>query len=804
MKKLISIILFVHFISIHLFAQNIDNWIDSKKPILFEKLYIHVDRELYAPGDKIWMKIYEVNGMTHQLNSNFRNVFVQLVSEDGQVVKDMVLFTIKGQAHGDFTTESIPSGKYTIRAYTKYLENFGEEAFFHKKIWITKSLKIVDKKETDQPDYSHMDLSFFPEGGNLIRNALNTVAFKAIDSNGKGIFVSGKIVNDSGDTITSFTTAYRGMGKFLLMPQDGANYYAICDQFPERKIELPQAVELGIGLNYKENGSSLLFGMSGNMKVGKHMDYYFVASHKGVVLFYKKLEMTDFTQSLNLSKNLFPQGISKISILDLSLNQIAERLIFVDDGRKDLLNLELNQNEFKSRQEVKLNIEAKLSPGDSLLSSLSVAVVSKTYFNSSGNSQTIKSYLLLDSELKGAIESPASYFIDDDLASSGEKLDLLMMIQGWRSYLWNDIEAGKPGSLTDWNDAGINIKGYVKKLLHESPIAGGKVVLGPAGGNFLIEETTTDSVGRFEFSHMFLYDSTEVMINAKNKHGNRNTEIRLDPVFKLDSLLPQEALDNTSFDIEPHRNFYQMNYYRRMKEMGFNPEKGSILLSEVEVVEDHIPKDATQFKIYQEADNSFTIRQEDYQYNNIFEFLEGKVAGLMVTGNGISIRGGGMPLFFIDGFEVSDFPPGEGRVLQEILSLHMNEIEKIEILKNAGNLAVYGSKGANGVIAIYRTSGDYTGNIERYIRGRIIEKIKGFNRPSAFYSQKYSLENQNDPAPDFRPTLYWNPDLIFSEGKANLDFFTSDEKARYVIFVEGISKNGKICFGTTDFSVGKN
>ena len=57
--------------------------------------------------------------------------------------------------------------------------------------------------------------------------------------------------------------------------------------------------------------------------------------------------------------------------------------------------------------------------------------------------------------------------------------------------------------------------------------------------------------------------------------------------------------------------------------------------------------------------------------------------------------------------------------------------------------------------------------------------------------------------PDLRPTLYWNPDLIFVNGKSDIDFFTSDEIAQYVVTVEGISKNGKICFGTTSFTVNK-
>jgi len=803
MKKLGALLISILSVFSQLHAQTIESWIDSKKPLLFEKLYVHVDRELYAPGDKIWLKVYQVNGITHKLNSNFRNVFVQLVSENGKVIAEHVLFSINGQAHGEIDTKSLESGIYTIRAYTKYLKNFGEEACFHKKIWITKSMNSVDLTDKNQDDYSKFDVAFLPESGNLVMNAVNTVAFKAINSKGKGIYVSGRILNDRGDTISSFRTSFLGMGKFIMMPEEGENYYAISDQSPGTKFPLEAANPNGVCLNFKASGESLLFGMSANMKLVQHPGFYVVASHKGVVLFYKKIEMTEFTQSFKLLKNLFPKGISKIALLDSLLNPFAERLIFVDDGNADLLKLQVSKKEFKTREEVKIGVDALLAPNDSLTSTLSMAVVNRNYFGPSGNSQNIKSYLLLDSELKGAIESPAAYFVDDEVLSSAEKLDLLMMVQGWKSYFWDDVEQATTPPLTEWNDAGIDIKGVVKKLFRESPVPEAKVILGPAGGNFLMLETTSDENGRFEFKQIYLRDSTNVMINARTPGGGRNTRVFLDPPFKKDSIIYGDSLNRTTFDIELHRQFAMDNYYRRMKEMGFNPEKGSILLSEIEVVEDRIPKEATQLRIYQNPDKSLKITPNDYQYTNIFDYLDGKIAGLTVSGEQISIRGGGTPLFIIDGIEVSDFPPGSGNVMKEIRALRMNEIDKIEILKSGGNLAAFGSKGADGVIAIYRTTGDYTENKDHYVWGRISERVNGYQRIGKFYSPKYTLENINSPQPDFRPTLYWNPEVQLTDGKANLEFFTSDELSRYDVFIEGISKNGKICFGTASFNVNK-
>lgn len=801
MNKLTYLILIFLNLAAGLRAQDIKSWAENQKPILFEKLFVHVDRDFYAPGDKIWMKVYEVNGLTNKLNSNFRNVFVQLINEKGAVVRDQILFSANGVAHGDFKTAKLPRGIYTIRAFTKYLENYGEDACFHKKIWITNSVGSVDLSGNDQIDYSKVEIAFLPEGGNLVLNTLNTIAFKAVNTDGRGVFISGKIVNSRNDTLTSFAAGYLGMGKFLMMPADGETYFATIDQLPGKKIELPIAHRSGICLNFKENGTTAQFGLFANMKLNRHPAFYFVASHKGVVLFYRRIEMTSFSQPVNLSKSLFPKGISKISLLDSTLTPFAERLIFIDDGMNSNIRLSVNKNTFRTRDSVAVALHPAISPDDSVNSTLSVSVVNTNYLLGNGRGQTIRSYLLLDSDLKGAVESPDSYFTDDTQMNSSEKLDLLMMVQGWKSYSWDDLEEKPQASLDDWNDAGINLRGYVEKLLHDSPVTDGEVVLGPAGANFLFLKTKTDSTGHFEFKQIYLRDSTQVMLNARNRSGSRNTEIRLDPVFKLESAVSPDLLQRKTFNPELSLKFTQDNSYRRMKEMGFSPEKGSILLSEVEVTKDRIPKGATQFKIYQEPDNTMKITRDDYSYDNVIDYLQGKVAGLTVTGDQISIRGGGTPLFLIDGVEIEDIPPGSGSALQEIKNLHMNEIEHIDILKSGMNMAMFGSKGANGVIAIYRTSGDYTEDIKRYIRGRLTERIRGFNRPSKFYSPRYTLANLKDPAPDYRPTLYWNPEVSFKDGEAIFGFFTSDELASYRILVEGITKNGKICFGESEFTV---
>ena len=58
-----------------------------------------------------------------------------------------------------------------------------------------------------------------------------------------------------------------------------------------------------------------------------------------------------------------------------------------------------------------------------------------------------------------------------------------------------------------------------------------------------------------------------------------------------------------------------------------------------------------------------------------------------------SLRGSNDPLYIIDGFP---FTPGT----DGLITLNPSDIAKIEVLKDAGQIAEYGSRGANGVVRI--------------------------------------------------------------------------------------------------------
>ena len=81
-------------------------------------------------------------------------------------------------------------------------------------------------------------------------------------------------------------------------------------------------------------------------------------------------------------------------------------------------------------------------------------------------------------------------------------------------------------------------------------------------------------------------------------------------------------------------------------------------------------------------------------YSNMYEYLNGRVPGVQVTGNKIIIRGISTnssqtdPLLIVDGIEVPNLD-----------NIDPADVESVDVIKD-GSSAIYGFRGANGVILI--------------------------------------------------------------------------------------------------------
>ncbi len=81
--------------------------------------------------------------------------------------------------------------------------------------------------------------------------------------------------------------------------------------------------------------------------------------------------------------------------------------------------------------------------------------------------------------------------------------------------------------------------------------------------------------------------------------------------------------------------------------------------------------------------------------------------------------------------------------------------------------------------------------------------IEGCREAQEFYSPSYGTDSlRKGHIPDFRNTLFWDPVInTGNSGKANIEFYTSDEPGEYLIRVEGLTTQGKPVSGISSFRV---
>ena len=82
---------------------------------------------------------------------------------------------------------------------------------------ISRSVPIVLNK---------IDLSFFPEGGDLVSGIKSNVAFRAMNEFNKPADIEGVIIDDQGAQVANFKSFHQGMGAFNFNPGENRTYKA--------------------------------------------------------------------------------------------------------------------------------------------------------------------------------------------------------------------------------------------------------------------------------------------------------------------------------------------------------------------------------------------------------------------------------------------------------------------------------------------------------------------------------------------------------------------------------------------------
>lgn len=755
-----------------------------REKVLQEKIYAHLDKNLYLAGEILWFKIYNVDASLHKPLDISKVVYVEILDQDHNAVLQTKLSLKDGTGHGSLVLpQTLNSGNYFFRAYTNWMKNFDADFFFEKNISIINSLKsqLVNSKNVS----AAYDVQFFPEGGNLVEGIESVVGVRTVNQYGIGDGFKGIVLNQSNDTISHFESLKFGIGSFSFHPQPNNQYRAMI-QLADGNIftkELPKVYGQGYVLHLaKKGGAKLQLKIKTSSNFNNQTVYLLVHTRQQLV------ESRSLTISSNEAEFLIDEeklgdGISHFTLFDSNKNPVCERLFFKRPTQQLLINAVSDLTQYESRRKVTIDIDTKTESGNQQAANMSLSVYrfDSAFYSSE---QNIISYLWLSSDLKGNVESPGYYF--ENIGEEADKaLDNLMLTHGWRRFNWQSVLQTKNFAFSYIPEyEGHIVAGTVINAATGQPAKNVHSFLSVPDSNFHFYNGLSDDNGNVHFYTKNFFGEHEIVAQA----GARERAYRINiksPFFEKYSSrsLPAFSLaDFSGATIQAiSTNMQVQNIYVGDKQNKISP----------------LPPDTTAF-----FTSSRIYRLDDYvRFPTMEEVLREYVQEVAVIkqhnklflevgrrdADGIVYRY--EPLVLIDGVPLFDDP-------NKVFSFDPLRVKELQIMNKRYFLGAATFEG----ILNFKT---YLGRPEGLSPdpNATVLDYEALQQQREFFTPVYETQNQvNSRLPDFRSLLHWEPSVKTNQqGKQQISFYTSDLAGKYMVMIEGLSVDGRA--GTKTFSI---
>ena len=501
-----------------------------------EKVYLHLDNNAYLEGDSIWYKAYVVRASNLKATDISKVLYVELLDAAGVLLKRQLhKIDAHGGASGCLVLENHnKNGYYEIRAFTRAMLNWGDESSFSRVIPVfekdNNSLSIntpdadwkmpaTAQRTFDFKGEDQRQLTFYPEGGNLIRGVQQRVAFLLTDGNGMPVSDTISIFTAPGECLAQTMPFYEGRGVFML-PSGAADAYAMVG---EHRFDLPQAQEQGYVLRCDLVDDYLDIQVERSPNQPKETIGLAVFCREQPCYF-DTLQVND-VEVFSLPASVLRAGVNRIELFDAQGRSCASRLVFSPLNHL-LPQVKVLQNAqfYESYAPVSMKINVVVAAGQPCKAHFSLAVRDAAQELVETPKNTIEVEMLLGSEVRGYIHNPQFYFTPTNRLA-GVALDHLLMVQGWRATSFSTMCNHQDFKVNYPIEDRLILNGVAYKDTDKrEPYTNMKLNLSMFSANYDVRrgECTTDAEGRFAFAVSMDYEGECLaQVTTKNEAGKK-------------------------------------------------------------------------------------------------------------------------------------------------------------------------------------------------------------------------------------------------------------------------------------------
>jgi hypothetical protein len=656
------------------------------------------------------------------------------------------------------------------------------------------NIKAIGVKQTRDAGEERADtlgsVQFFPESGRYLADRFAVIAFKATDTKGRGFNTEGALYNGKDSLIAPLVTEHNGMGVLRFLPISGESYYILASngKGDRERFNLPQPQNEGAVINLRNR--------DGKIFINTNISDLFATT--GVTILIHNRDSLFLCEDINRQEKTFilkeeslAPGINHILIVDQNSKILSERLFFVYPKSEAIVSLVSKNGDETSgtRESAGYTLQLKDSLGNPLKGEFSVSVTDSFLSPYDSLCDNFKSYMLLSSEIRGAIENPAYYFMGDSLQRA-RAMDQLMMVQGWRYYDLPAILSAHSSSAKRWYEKEFTqqISGRATSTFRNTKRST-LSVLAPEIG--LAVSEPLNKTGRFTVTDINFPDSTNFILSCTGKEGQKGyyldiEEQKFPPVGQYSFIKKRESvLDPAS-----------MMIYTKM----FYDTGGSEAVTLNAAVVSSSPKVAPKYNPspFNQYFDRRQLRERSeldlYSGMSLLDYIVGNFPGLMygptgddgqrtvISTRSFNITGDpGVPLLFINRAQVQS--------TGDLDMYTVDDVENVAFLKGNDGFMF---RTLSGVILVTLRYAAQNRDVSWYFNTKLLSPL-GWQKPSKFYSPDYSLSKDNEAIKyDTRTTLFWDPAVRTDDnGIAKILFYTSDRKTRLNIVIEGTTSTGE-------------